>query len=97
MEVIILIMWSSVKKFISKNRYKIAGAIGVAALAYFTYNLFEKECTVKLSAFIKALKGNYIQELVIEGQSVYFRSNSEEWYHALLGRFPLKELYQLIG
>ncbi len=70
-------MWTKIKKFISHHRYKIIAALGLAVFGYFTAKHFLRETDIKLSVFIKALKSNFIEEVILEGDSVYFRSGGE--------------------
>lgn len=74
---------------IKKHKYKILAAVSFAAAGYFFYCSVNDERSIKLSAFLDALRSEQINEVVVKGDSVYFRSFNSDWYHSLLGRYPL--------
>lgn len=73
-------MWGKLKKFVIKHKTKIIAAIGITTLGYCTYQYFKDESSVKLSAFVAALKKGYVEEAVIEGQTIYFKGETDTWF-----------------
>jgi hypothetical protein len=41
---------------------------------------------------MEALKLNKIDEVIVKGKDVYFKSNLSEWYHSFAGQFPMSEI-----
>lgn len=81
---------------IKQHRYKILAAVSFAAAGYFLYCTFNDEKNVKLSTFFHALRNEQINDVVIKGDVIYFRSQASDWYHSVLGNYPLYELFQQI-
>lgn len=70
-------MWVQVKKFMMKHRSKILTLLGIATVGYLAYNHFGNDSNVKLSTFVHALKDNHVEEVVIQGQTIYFKGSAE--------------------
>jgi len=54
-------MWSKLKKALYKYRYALLAGLGVVTLGFVGLNYLIHENKVKLSAFLKALRGNYVE------------------------------------
>ena len=58
-------MWESFKKFVVRHRkkiiYTLVGLAAVSALGYLTFDYYQNNKEVKLSTFLKALNGNYVE------------------------------------
>jgi hypothetical protein len=89
-------MLESVKKFVSKHKYKILVGLGMFAVGYWAYDCLTDDSQIKLSHFIEALRGNHIKEVVVRGSVIDFRGSGPEWFRTFIGRFPRQELYKLI-
>mgnify|MGYP000306609992 CR=1 FL=1 len=81
-------MWSKVKNYAIKHRKTILISLGAAVIGYFSLNLLTSEQGVKQSAFFKALKAGYVEEVIFEGKTIYFRSAEDKWFSTFLGSFP---------
>lgn len=74
---------------IKQNKYKILAAVSFVAAGYFFYCYFNDDKNVKLSTFLDALKSDQINDVVIKGDTIYFRSLTSDWYHSVIGSYPL--------
>ena len=74
---------------LKQHRYKILAAVSFAAAGYFFYCTFNDSKSIKLSTFFDALRNEQINDVVIKGETVYFRSLTSDWYHSVLGNYPL--------
>jgi hypothetical protein len=89
-------MWPRVKKFLQDHRKQIVVGMAVVAVGYVTYKYFTNESDVKLSAFVKALKEGYIEEVVVEDKTIYFRAVSDQWFQTFMGSFPRSHMVELL-
>ena len=74
-------MLKKVINTIKKNKNKILIALSFAAGAYLFYRSYNDDSSIKLSSFIDALSNNQLEEIVIKGNTLYFRSALSDWYH----------------
>lgn len=81
---------------IKQHRYKILAAVSFVAAGYFFYYSFSDDRSIKMSTFLDALKSEQINEIVVKGDTVYFRSLTSDWYHSVIGNYPLFELFRQI-
>mgnify|MGYP000107771629 CR=1 FL=1 len=81
---------------IKQHRYKILAAVSFIAAGYFFYCTFNDEKNVKLSTFLDALRSEQINDIIIKGDTIYFRSLTSDWYHSLIGSYPLFDLFAQI-
>lgn len=58
-------MWSKIKDFIDKNKYRIVTGFGICALGVYLYNFAFDETSIKLSTFIDAVKLGHISEVIV--------------------------------
>jgi hypothetical protein len=89
-------MLQRVKKFVQKHKYKLLVGGSILAAAYFFYQYITNDSEIKLSHFMKAVREDQIQEAVVKGHVIEFKSNGEEWYSTFVGSFPMEKLYKLM-
>lgn len=82
-------MLKSLMQKLQKHRYKILAAVSFIAAGYFFYYSFSDERNIKLSTFLDALRSEQINEIVVKGDKVFFRSLTSDWYHSVIGNFPI--------
>ena len=70
--------------------------LGAVAVTYLTFNYLTKRSDVKLSAFLRAVKLGYVEDVIIEGKSILFRSAKSEWYRTFYGSFPMSKINDLL-
>lgn len=61
---------------------------------YAFYQYYNDDTRIKLSAFLEALESNQLDEVVVEGDTVYFKSSLSDWFHTCLGNYPVSVLFQ---
>lgn len=87
-------MLTTLVEKIKKHKYKILAAVSFVAAGYFFYYSFGDDKTIKLSTFLEALSSDQINEVVVKGDVVYFRSLTSDWYHSSIGNYPLFDLFR---
>ena len=90
-------MWSKIKSFVFRHRYKfIAGCLGIATLGFLLYEDFGKGPNIKLSAFLQALNRKLVKEAVISDSTIFFRGEGDQWFHTITRGFPMLEIRNLL-
>jgi hypothetical protein len=89
-------MLAKIKDFLYRNRWRIAIGAGIIATGCLLYDFMVDESEVKLSTFIKAVKKEQIDEVIVEGQNIFFKSGNSAWFRTFIGSFPVEEIYFLI-
>jgi hypothetical protein len=79
---------------IKKHKYKILAAVSFVAAGYFCYCYLNDDKNIKLSAFLDALRNDQINDVVVQGDTVYFRSLTSDWYNSVIGNYPIHELFR---
>lgn len=82
-------MWSQIKNFVIKHRYKvIAGCLGLVTLGYLLYEGLGRGKSIKLSAFLEALNSKLVKEVIMTQDDLFFRGEGDEWFHTVIRGFP---------
>lgn len=89
-------MLSKVRKFVEKHKYKILAGIGLLTAGYFAYNYMVDESEIKVSHLIKALQLNHVEEVVMKGNVIEFKSVGSEWYRTVVDQYTIQILLKLI-
>lgn len=87
---------NSITKFIKKHKFKILAGISFIAAGYFFYQYSLDTSSVKLSSFLQAIESNQIDEIMIDGENIFFRAHNSDWYRTFLGDYSIKQLFSLI-
>lgn len=87
-------MLKKIKEVLSRNKYKILAGASVVAAGYLLYHCLYDDRNIKLSTFLVALQSDQLDEVIINGDTIHFRSFASDWFHTTLGSFPLHELFQ---
>jgi hypothetical protein len=87
-------MWQKAKDFVSKHKYKLLAGTAFALAAYAFVKYYKDDTRIRLSAFLEALAADQLDEVVIDGDTVYFKSALSDWYHSSLGNYPIAMLFQ---
>ena len=90
------IMFKRIKEIIQNNKYKILAGLSFAAASYLLYHSLYDDRNIKLSTFMEALKSDQLDEVVVKGDTVYFRSLTSDWFHSVIGNYPIHELFREI-
>ena len=72
------------KKLIEKvkqNKNKILIGVSFLAAGYLFYRSMNDDSSIKLSSFLEALHSNQLEEIVVRGNTIYFRSALSDWFH----------------
>ena len=67
---------------IKKHKYKILAAVSFLAAGYLFYLSLNDDKNIKLSTFLEALRAGQLDEVVLKGHNIWFRSLTSEWYHS---------------
>lgn len=57
-----------------KHKYKILAGVSFSFAAYFAWKYMEGETSSKWSDFTKAIELNKVKEVVVDGDTIFFRS-----------------------
>jgi hypothetical protein len=87
-------MWKKAKEFLSKHKYKLLAGTAFALAAYAFVKYYKDDTRIRLSAFLEALAADQLDEVVVGGNTVYFKSAFSDWYHSSLGNYPIAMLFQ---
>ena len=72
------------KKFlelIKQNKNKILIGVSFLAAGYLFYRSMNDDSSIKLSSFLEALDSNQLEEIIVKGDTIYFRSALSDWFH----------------
>lgn len=87
-------MLKKIRESFEEHKYKILAGVSFVAAGYLLYHSVFDDRNIKLSTFIDALKSDQLDEIVVKGNSVYFRSLTSDWFHSVVGNFPMHELFR---
>jgi hypothetical protein len=67
-------MFEKIKKFIRRHKYKMILIFGIISGTWLYYYYFKNDYKeVKLSVFFRALKLNFITDITLNGNNIFFR------------------------
>lgn len=72
---------------IKKNKNKILVGVSFIAAAYLFYKSLDDDSSIKFSSFLDVLNNKQLQEVIIKGNTIYFRSAASQWYHTQFDYF----------
>lgn len=72
-------MLAKTKAFVREHKNKLLAGASFLLAGYYFYKCFESD-NVKLGSFIEAVKSGQVNDVLIEGQSIIFRSRDSEWF-----------------
>lgn len=78
---------------IKKNRYKLLAAVSFGLAGYFIYRSYNDEHKIKLSTFLNALSSDRVDNVVVKGEKIFFKSEMSDWYYSNIGNYPINSLF----
>lgn len=82
-------MLKKIKEILDDNKYKILAGVSFVAAGYLLYHSIYDDRNIKLSTFMDALASDQLDEVVVKGDVVYFRSLTSDWFHSVIGSYPI--------
>jgi hypothetical protein len=89
-------MLTSLVNYIKENKYKILGGFSFAMAVYFAAQYLKGEGEAKISSLIEAIQQDKVHEIVLEDNTIFFRSQTSEWFKTFLGSYPSEKIFELI-
>lgn len=79
------------------HKYKILAATSFLAAGYFAFKFIQEEGEpTKWSSFVEAIRQHHVTEVVVDGDAVFFRSDSSQWFKAYLNVFQPGVIWNLV-
>ncbi len=86
-------MLRRIRTFLSEHKIPILGGLAVLMGGWWLASALTDESSIKISSFIQAVKLNYVQEVIIEGSRIFFKSTESDWYQTYAENYPIQQLY----
>lgn len=89
-------MWQKLKNFIQRNRTSSIIALSISGFFLIRY-LKNRIPLIKLSYFVIALKNNAVEEVVVQGDTLFFRGiKSANWFKTNIAMVGVDKLYTML-
>lgn len=89
-------MLAKALQFIKKHKNKILAATSIAAALYFLYKYLDQGDQTKLTSFFEAIKQQKVKEIVIDQDTIFFRSQQLEWFKTFMGSYSKEDILNKI-
>lgn len=86
-------MLRRIRTFLNDHKIPIIGGLAILMGGWWVASALTDESSIKLSSFIQAVKRNYIQEVIIEGSRILFKSTESDWFQTYAENYPIQDLY----
>ena len=86
-------MLRRIRTFLSEHKIPILGGLAMLMGGWWLASALTDESSIKISSFIQAVKLNYVQEVIIEGSRIFFKSTESDWYQTYAENYPIQQLY----
>lgn len=73
-----------IKDVWSKHKYKILAGVSFAIAGYFSWKYLESGGQTKWSSFVEAVRQGGVKEVIIDGDLVFFRSQTSQWFKSYM-------------
>jgi hypothetical protein len=74
---------------IKKHRYKMLAVVSFGLAGYFIYRSYNDENKIKLSTFLNALSSDRVDNVIVKGEKIFFKSEMSNWYYSNIGNYPI--------